>query len=202
MTAFYLAALIALPSICLQYLIVVKYGLLDLTANSALNFRIYAVFFTPVVEESFRYAAVWWAKRGGRFAEPSFATAALIGFIVGLIEFVAKSIDIATVPAQFWALYLFLNSSSLIIHTALSCAFFSFRSHRLLKTMGLHALLNFMLVVADLILGGLNLGMRASPLGYTAGTTAVLLAASLCLILMAAKRMGFSPSSSKESRHV
>lgn len=188
-----LALLIALPAFATEY-IMLWYGVLD-RFHPNLRLIIGVALAVPLIEETARFWAVQmgeeyrWIKRG---TEVSISVAVGLGLLLGTIEIGTKSLMLATSNPENTLLtvvrYL-SHVSSLPIHVALSCAFFSFKSHRYPKTLALHAFINTSVIVDLIVLERFGLKYDAAPVARTIALLAMVTAVSLLFAFFSIRRM-------------
>lgn len=122
-------------------------------ADRRVTFVVYMVVLMPLVEETVRVQVVRLAEKRRWLEQPvSLQTAIFLGALLGLFEWVAKSMWLDPALTRKTFLGLITHLTSFPIHVALSCAFFSFRSERFVKTMALHVLTNLTIIAVAVTL--------------------------------------------------
>jgi hypothetical protein len=115
----------------------------------------YVLLLFPAVEEVSRAACAWtlggWNRSAGE--------AAAIGLGIGSVEFIVKAWGHGPLVSM-------MSLTSFPIHVTLSLAFYSFASGRVMKSLGLHVLINSTRAAAGFVLhtvlGAYAVGLRAA----------------------------------------
>jgi hypothetical protein len=135
--AFWLSALIAIPAFILEFALLIRGDVLAPILPQPWREAAYLAVCMPLIEETVRYGIV---RLSGRWELP-IRQAMLIGLGIGLFECFFKSLPML-MHSNVSLLGLLSNISSVPLQIALSIAFFSFVTHRWLKMLALHILLN------------------------------------------------------------
>ena len=149
-----LAVVISILSFIIEYLLIAQVDIFGTYfMDQRITFVFYMVALIPPVEEAVRVNIVRQAEKHHWLDKlVSLRTAILFGALIGLCEWVAKSIWLEPRLTTRTILGLLTNLSSFPIHIALSCAFFSFKSERFVKTAALHVLTNLTIIIVAVTL--------------------------------------------------
>jgi hypothetical protein len=173
---FWLSALITIPAFILEVVLLVGADILSPFIGQPWRELVYLTLATPLIEETLRYGVV----RLTGLWDQSPRKAIQIGLGIGLFEVFFKSIPMLA-HSTFVPLAFLSNISSIPLHVALSCAFFSFVTLRWPKTLAFHVLLNSGAMALWIML--LRLRVAAAPTTATMlvaiTTTSVLLAVAV-----------------------
>jgi hypothetical protein len=150
-------------------------------SDRRVTFLVYVIVLTPLVEETVRVQVVRLAEKRRWLEQPvSLQTAIFLGALIGTFEWVAKSIWLEPALTGKTILGLIAHFSSFPIHIALSCAFFSFRSERFVKTAALHVLTNFTIIIVAVTLTAQ--GWDGASLAYVLAMLATVILVSVLVV--------------------